>query len=117
MNRLTSRLVDASDGRVILEQLEIAETFWRRFVGLQFRRELPQHQALLLSPCSSIHTCFMRFPIDVLMLNAENRLLGLRKNVRPWRAVLCVRGTTQIIETAVGATDLTVGTLLRIESE
>ncbi|MDX1926557.1 MAG: DUF192 domain-containing protein, partial [Pirellulaceae bacterium] len=66
---MTFRLVDVSDGRVILPELEIASTFWSRFVGLQFRRELPKHSGLWLSPCSSIHTCFMRFPIDVLMLD------------------------------------------------
>ena len=110
-----SRLIDASDRRVVIEKLEIAKTFWSRFVGLQFRRELAKHSGLLLSPCSSIHTCFMRFPIDVLMLNEDGLVIGVRRNVRPWRVVFCAKGTTQIVETAAGAVDVSVGARLRVE--
>lgn len=110
-----SRLVDASDRRVLLEKLEIAKTFWRRFVGLQFRRESAIDSGLLLSPCSSIHTCFMRFPIDVLMLNAEGYVIGIRRRVRPWRVVLCPKGTTQVVETAVGAVELREGVRVEVE--
>lgn len=99
----TTRLVRHSDGAVLLPHLELATTFWSRLVGLQFRRSLSPDQGLLLKPCSSLHSCFMRFPIDVIMLDHENRVLKVRRRLPPWRAMICVAGTAAIIETAVDA--------------
>ena len=110
------QLIDGKDGRVILSELEIANTFWKRFVGLQFRRSLSASSGMLLDPCSSLHTCFMRFPIDIFMLDKVGTVMAIRKSVRPWRAVVCARGTIRIVETAVGATDLPVGTRLQVKS-
>ena len=103
-----ARLVDSS-GTPLIPHLEIANTFFRRFVGLQFRRSLQTNAGIWISPCSSIHTCFVRFPIDVWMLDRNGVVLQSRRNVRPWRIVLAPRGTHTIVETAVGSLSLSVG--------
>lgn len=112
----TTRLVRHSDGAVLLPQLELATTFWSRFVGLQFRRSLTSDQGLFLKPCSSLHSCFMRFPIDVIMLDRENQVLKVRRRLRPWRAMICVAGTVAIIETAVDALELSPGEQISFEA-
>ncbi len=109
------RLVNSSTGTVIITRMEIAKTFWSRFLGLQFRNSLAMNAGLLLCPCCSLHTCFMRFPIDVIMLDGNNNVLAIRRNIQPWRTVICVRQTKSIVETPVGAVDVAVGTTLRIE--
>ncbi len=111
------QLVNADSGEVLLDQLEIANTFWKRFTGLQLRRSLLQRSGLLLSPCSSLHTCFMRFPIDVIMLDRDGRVLGVRSNLRPWRAVFCKSGTKQVIEINPGSVTIAVGTKLHWRDE
>lgn len=58
----------------------------------------------------------MGFPIDVIMLDAHGAVVGVRRNIRPWRAVVCVRKTTRIIETTCGATNVSVGMRLRVET-
>ena len=108
------QLVREDDGSVLLSELDLAQTFWSRFVGLQFRRHLRPQQGLLLRPCSSLHTCFMRFPIDVVMLSGDNVVLGVKHAVRPWRAVLCDAGTEAVIETAPDAVALQIGDRIRI---
>lgn len=108
------QLLNEDDGSVLLSELEMATTFWTRFVGLQFRRQLRPQEGLLLRPCSSLHTCFMRFPIDVVMLSCDNVVLGVKHAVRPWRAVLCVAGTKTVIETAPDAVALQIGDRIRI---
>jgi uncharacterized membrane protein (UPF0127 family) len=112
----TTRLIRHSDGKVLLPRVELARTFWSRFVGLQFRRSLPSDQGLFLKPCSSLHSCFMRFPIDVIMLDHENRVLKVRRRLPPWRAMICVAGTVAIIETAVDALELSPGDQLSFEA-
>lgn len=102
-------LIDADSGDVLLSQLEIADTFWKRFKGLQFRRSMASESGMILSPCSSLHTCFMRFPIDLIMLGHDDSVIGVRRSVRPWRAVFCEPGTKKVIETSVGELDVELG--------
>jgi len=55
---------------------------------------LPHGYALIISPEWSIHTFFMRIPIDVLFVGRDGRVLALREamppnrpfaGVAPWR--------------------------------
>lgn len=108
-----ARLVDSS-GAVIIPALELADTFLKRLVGLQFRKSLPLDAGLCISPCSSIHTCFMRFSIDVYMVDRQGFVLKVRPAVRPWRLVIAPRGTYYIIETHVDAFSLVEGQSVRV---
>ena len=111
-----AKLVNATTGETVLEHLEIADTFWQRFKGLQLRRFLMPNSGILISPCSSLHTCFMRFPIDVIMLDQSNAVIAIRRNVRPWRLLFCNSQTMRIIETNVSALTIALGTRLQIDS-
>jgi len=111
------KLVNASNGETILENLEIANTFWQKFRGLQLRAPLPTDSGLLITHCSSLHTCFMRFPIDVIMLDKELNVLAVRENVMPWRIVLCAKQTMSVIETTHGSKLWTQGQRLRVLSD
>jgi hypothetical protein len=54
--------------------------------GLLGRRSLASGEGLLLKPASSVHTFFMRFPIDVVFLDRDLRVLSIAHDLRPWRA-------------------------------
>lgn len=73
------------DGNVIAAQVEQAFTFWSRLKGLMFRAGLSAQSALLLEPCPQIHTCFMRFNIDVIFLDAQNYVVEVVEDLKPWR--------------------------------
>jgi len=108
------QLVRVSDKAVLLPRLEMATSFASRFLGLQFRSKLETGHGLLLCPCSSLHTGFMRFPIDVVMLDRQGMVLGVRRNMRPWRILFCVSGTYQVIETAADSVDVEPGQVLEV---
>lgn len=112
-----AKLIDAKDGKILLDELEIADTFWKRFKGLQLRRSMPESSGILLSPCQSLHTCFMRFPIDVIHLDSNDRVLSVSRNVRPWRLHFCPRGTHCVIETMRETSTLSTDDLVQIASE
>ena len=103
------QLIEREGKRVVVESLELATTFSTRFWGLQFRKSLTSSEGLWLSPCSSLHTCWMRFAIDIHMFDKHGGLLGIRRTVKPWRIVFCTRGTSSIMESTAGAFDLCVG--------
>lgn len=65
-------------------RVRVASSFWDRFVGLLGKTVLREEEGLWLSPCRSIHTFFMRIPIDVLFLDRQGIVLYQRTLI-PWR--------------------------------
>jgi uncharacterized membrane protein (UPF0127 family) len=84
--------------------------------GLLGRRELPQGEGILLQPAASVHTFFMRFPIDAVFLDRESRVLRVAENLRPWRLAGC-KGARAVIELRAGECErvgLAAGDVVRI---
>jgi uncharacterized membrane protein (UPF0127 family) len=79
----------------------LAETAFARMRGLLGRSELALGEGLLIRPAPSIHTFFMRFPIDAVFLDAELRVLAVKGDIRPWRAV-AQRGARAVLELPAG---------------
>ena len=75
------------DGRVVCERCLLATRPLQRMRGLLGRRQLPEGEGILLRPAGSVHTFFMRFPIDAVFLDREQVVLRVEPDVRPWRAV------------------------------
>src|SRR6266699_484973 len=90
------------DGSVICDRCVVADRPLSRLRGLLGRHELPESEGLLITPESSIHTWFMRFPIDVVFLDATLTVLGTRENVGSWR-VAGWRGARSVLELPAGA--------------
>ncbi|HXV05387.1 MAG TPA: DUF192 domain-containing protein [Solirubrobacterales bacterium] len=86
---------------VVCERCEIADTAPTRLRGLLGRRELRPGEGMLLRPSNSVHTAFMRFPIDAVFLDAELRVLKVRGELRPWRAA-GARRARAVLELAAG---------------
>ncbi len=70
-----SRVINETKATVVAEEVRLADGIWSRFWGLMGRKALPEGVAFLLRPSSSIHTAFMRFPIDVVFLDRSLRVL------------------------------------------
>ncbi len=66
-------------------EIEIARHFWSRAIGLLGRRSLGARQGLLIIPCHSVHTCFMRWPIDVVFIDRAGNITRIAEHLRPWR--------------------------------
>ena len=99
--RPTHRL-ELDDGTVVAGRLAVADSAWSRFAGLMLRRELPEGHGLLIRPCNSIHMFFMRFPLDVVFIDAAGTVVRVVDSIRPWRATSFVRGAKAAIELPAG---------------
>src|SRR5919205_371386 len=73
------------DGGVVCERCLVADSFRLRLRGLLGRRSIAGDEGLLLVGSPSIHTSFMRFPIDALFLDRELAVIGIAANLKPWR--------------------------------
>jgi uncharacterized membrane protein (UPF0127 family) len=67
--------------------LRVADTHFKRLVGLMGTASaaFAGGCGLWIKPCHGVHTMFMRFPIDVLYLDRDQRVIRIEENVRPWR--------------------------------
>ncbi len=75
----------------------VAETFYERFKGLMFVKK-ENSFGLLIENCNSIHTCFMKFNLDIYCLDKDFKVVKVYKNVKPFRFVLPVKNTAHIFE-------------------
>ena len=89
------------DGSVVCERCLVATRPLQRMRGLLGRRELPEGEGILLRHAGSIHTFFMRFPIDAVFLDREHTVVGVASDVRPWRAA-GRKGAKAVLELAAG---------------
>lgn len=89
------------DGRVVCESVRVADTLLRRMRGLLGRKGLEPGEGMLLRPAWSIHTAFMRFPIDVVFLDADQVVLRIEPDMRPFKTASC-RGAREVIELGAG---------------
>jgi uncharacterized membrane protein (UPF0127 family) len=91
----------AGDGRVVCRKCVVADSMRTRMKGLLGRSGLGSGEGLLLRPANSVHTAFMRFPIDVVFLDADLNVLEVAEGVPPWR-VKTRRGARAVLELAAG---------------
>ncbi|MDQ6750982.1 MAG: DUF192 domain-containing protein [Actinomycetota bacterium] len=82
--------------------VRVAVTARARLLGLAGLSPLPPGVALLLPEARSIHTCFMRFPLDLLWLDSEGRVLRVDPSVAPWRLRGCRRARSVVELSASG---------------
>lgn len=110
MSLTRSSLVNRRNGAVLAERVERAVSMRARLRGLLGRTSLPEGEALVLEPCTSIHTFFMRFTIDVAFVARDGRVLRAISGLRPWRA-------TRVYPAAALVVELPAGTLQRTQTE
>lgn len=109
------QLIDAETGAVLIERLELAESIASRFVGWMFRKvRADERTGILLRPCRSIHTMWMRMRIDVAFLSDDLQVLDVRRDVQPWRIVIAPRGTNCVLESPRGQNEFQVGQKLSV---
>ena len=83
-------------------RIHVARSFLQRARGLLGRAPLAADEALLIHPCSSIHTFGMRFTIDVVFIDARGYVLAVHEALGPWRVARC-RGASAVLEMAPSA--------------
>lgn len=79
------RLINQSKNIILAEEVFLADTPLKRIKGLLGRKDFPAGQALIIRPCNSIHTFFMRFPIDVLFVTKDDQVLQAISSLKPFR--------------------------------
>ena len=98
-------IVNQTKKAAIAPKTRVAGSWTRRLIGLLGTTALPEGEGLWLSPCTSVHSFFMRYPIDILFLNAQHEVIH-QQTLVPWRL-------SKVKAKSVGVLELPAGTLLK----
>jgi uncharacterized membrane protein (UPF0127 family) len=102
--RRSARLVARDDytGRLLASRVGLAVTRATRRKGLLGRDGLARGEGLWIAPCRGVHTCGMRFAIDVIALDGKGRVIDQVDAMPPWRLRLPRWGTAGVLELPAG---------------
>jgi len=79
------KILNTTRQTVLVPQAEKADTPWSRLKGLLGRHAILPEEGLIITDCRSIHMMFMRFPIDVVFVDRYHMVIGVVKNIKPFR--------------------------------
>ena len=116
------KLINQTRGVEIVSDVRLAVSFGERTIGLMGKKTMNPNASLWIQgsrfiPCNSIHTCFMRFAIDVAFVDRDLKVRAIFKNLPPWRMTRMVVGAQSVFEFAAGTlsrTPIEVGDQLHV---
>ena len=103
---------------VLAESADMADTSAKRRTGLLKHERLNPGDGLWIVPCESVHTFFMKFPIDLVYLDKKKKVRKVRHRVPAWRLSVCLSAHS-ILELPAGTLEQTgtqVGDELVVEN-
>ncbi|MGC8816761.1 MAG: DUF192 domain-containing protein [Candidatus Hadarchaeum sp.] len=116
------RLVDRTTRATIARRVMLANSFFSRLRGLMFRKSLLPGEALFFIFArpgrNSVHMFFVRFPIDLIYLDAGFRVVEVRNSLRPWRFHRSRVVSSYLIELPAGTVsrlEVSLGHEIRLE--
>jgi uncharacterized membrane protein (UPF0127 family) len=106
-------------GTEVCTSCVVADTLWTRLVGLQCHSRLEAGEGMWITPCNSIHSCFMKFRFDAVFVDKTGKVLHLIRAMKPWRMSRVVLGAQSVLELPAGAADgagIQCGDIMRLEN-
>ncbi|HEY3421848.1 MAG TPA: DUF192 domain-containing protein [Methanocellaceae archaeon] len=80
--------ITKDDGSIVATEVERADSILKQVIGLMFRKRVPESFAMVFTMKrdnrDGIHMLFVRFPIDVVFLDKDKRILDIHRNLKPW---------------------------------
>jgi uncharacterized protein len=99
---LKLKITNTTRNTVLGDAIDLADTSAKRRTGLLKHQGLTPGEGLWIVPCESVHTFFMKFPIDLVYLGKDRKVRKVRHAVKPWRLSACPSAHS-ILELPAGA--------------
>jgi uncharacterized membrane protein (UPF0127 family) len=112
------KILNLTKNTLVAERASLADTFVSRMIGLLGRSSMQDSEALIITHCQSIHMFFMRFAIDALFVDSNDRVVGKVEGIKPFRLSPIYWGSSYCIELPAGAiqkNQTSVGDRLKID--
>lgn len=105
-------LFQNDQGATLIKKVMRTESAWERMRGLLGRPVLHQSEALWITPGNSVHSLFMTYPIDLIYLDRQLRVIKIIAGMNPWRlsagwgshsVIELISGSLKTLEISVGS--------------
>jgi len=94
---------------MIAKKIEFARILLTQTLGLMFRKSIPSCYSMIFvlkEPAAvNIHMLFVFFPIDVIFLNEEKKVMGLSL-LKPWVGYKAMEDIKYILEMKAGTIEM-----------
>lgn len=110
-------IINKKNNEILAQKVIIADKFLSRLMGLMFKKKLEKNAGMLIYPCNSVHTFFMKFPIDVVFISKEYEVLYVIENMSPGKTSKFIKRAKSVLELPSGVIEKTKtkkGDFLRI---
>lgn len=95
------RLVHIPTGTAVAT-VRVVDGWWAKGMGVIGMGELAAGSGIVMPGIASIHTCFVKFPLDVLFLDRSQMLMLAVRSVPPWTPLVACRGAWYTVELGAG---------------
>ena len=79
-------------------RVEVCDSIWGRLRGLLGKRSLQPDAGAWIVPANAVHTIGMLFSFDLVLINKDFKVVGLRELVRPFTITLPERKAESVLE-------------------
>lgn len=101
-NKKLIRLI-TKENEVVLENVVIADRFFSRLKGLMGKNTMEDDEGLLIRPCNSIHTFFMKFNLDIAFIDKNFMVLEIYRDLAPNKLSKIYKKSKFVIESKTGS--------------
>lgn len=99
------KITNITKKSVVAEKADKADSILSRMIGLLNRKKLREGEGLVITKCQSIHMFFMKFSIDCIFADKTNKVVGLVRDIKPYRLSRIYPKASYVIELPVGVID------------
>lgn len=113
-----AKLMNKSKNILLCSDLNTADSFWQRMKGLLGKAHMLQTEGLWIKSCTSIHTYFMKFPIDVVFVDKDLKVTKVAQKVPPGKLLLSTLSSRHVFEFGPGClngNNLEIGDQLHVD--
>lgn len=111
------QLLSKTGNKIIALDVMMADSFLGRLRGLLGRKSIKEEQCMMIVPCNSIHTFFMKFPIDAVFVDKDHKVVLIIHDIHPGRISPLVKTAHAVIEMQSGKAvreGISIGDVLQI---
>lgn len=94
--------------KILSDNYLLANNPWTRLVGYMFKDEPKDYDGIFFIPGRSIHTFFMRFPIDVVFVSNKGKVIRIIRDLKPWRMTSIYFKAHNVLEVPAGKLPLDI---------
>jgi len=96
------KIINSRTGTDIALKAKLADNFWIRAMGLQFKRSFEKGDAMVFPKCNGVHTLFSRFNLDIIFLDKNRVVTNVIENLPKWRFSPFILKPLTVIELPAG---------------